>query len=345
MPVTPRQIASAARRTSPGARVAARRSHGSRVASSESSTARALTAPSYRAAVESSGRPRGAFQLGHVARLARRFPALADFSSNPRGQCTREGGHAHLPRDPAQAGSLEHVIRGAGCGNSDDHVCDFFRRRLSHERGFADAMANFSVARCDRRCDVARRTVVCLALLAAVAGIAAAGPNSRHRAGLGSGIRVWRGGIARSGGTRVTHAAPRTGSVVGLTAAIDDLADLVGRLLIRVVRLGPNLTCLLTQLASKFRTRFRREEHSKAGPEHCAREQPHQERSATVFPFEAIIFVRHAPSCFAVSDDRPAAGGCVCQMRPVADAGCSWSPWPLSNDVITARTPRTTPTA
>ena len=108
---------------------------------------------------------------------------------------------------------------------------------------------------------------------------------------------------------RCYPAPARTRPVVGLTAAIDDLADLVGRLLIRVVRLVPNLACLLTQLASKFRTRLRREEHSKTCAEHRAREQSHQERTATVFPFEAIIFVRHAPSCFAVSNTgrRPAA--------------------------------------
>src|SRR5688572_20912788 len=117
------------------------------------------------------------------------------------------------------------------------------------------------------------------------------------------GVASARGAGASAGRARRGHVA-RAGAgaraIVGLAAAVDDLAHLLAGLLVALVRDLAEPAGLIRDLGAELRpqlrARLRREQHPEARSEHGAREQSHQERAAAFFPLESIVFVRHVSS-------------------------------------------------
>src|SRR5262249_38914418 len=105
------------------------------------------------------------------------------------------------------------------------------------------------------------------------------------------------------------RAGGMSGPLVRFASAIDDLADLfrglsdlLGRLLIRIVRSRAEPSRLLRQLVAQVRSGLRSEQHPQPRAEHRACQQPHQKRAASIFAFQTIVFVSHETSCALLSD-------------------------------------------
>src|SRR5687767_11012371 len=128
------------------------------------------------------------------------------------------------------------------------------------------------LARCIVRYRCADAPLAAIGAITAGAVATGAGADAARRSGIVAGRRT---------ALRASLKAPASaGAVVGLTAAVDHLADLLLRLRVRVVRRGLQTAGLFRDLGAQFGAGLRREQHSEPGPEHGPGEQTHQKGSA-----------------------------------------------------------------